>query len=470
MDKIDLIPLQKEVTHLRAEGKYKETIEASFKLFDLGMTINDYKSVLTALVNQAASYYCIGDIEAAFLSMESFEELCHKYGDVEDQVNLYNILFLLFEVKKDVDKGILTLQKSIELGDQIKKFNIVSNAYSNMSHLFILEENYVDALKMSKIGLEKAKLHQPPSPILELRVTLNIAKSYIGLKDFENSKRLIDEIMNDPLLDSFIREKAQCHDLLAFWYLKQDLYREAFEAYTTAKTLVESYDDIYLLKVIQEERCKLCDLLNDFQVGYTVQKEYIAVLNEINKKELELKALKLEVKQSLNRLEKKANTDYLTGLYNRSYLEETTNKWLIEASEKDQQVICIVFDIDNFKLINDKFGHVFGDEMIKQVSQACLTTFKEDDLIGRYGGDEFVVILKNVNMVIGQKKAEQILETLRNFKIIKDETMISITASIGVAHNSNMKSHLFNELFHLADMALYKAKESGKNKVYVSVE
>lgn len=469
MDKVDLISLQKEVTSLRAEGKYKETIEGSYKLFELGMSINDYKSVLTALVNQAASYYCIGDIEAAFISIESFDELCHKYGDAEDLLNLYNISFLLYDVIKDFDKGKVTLQKSIELGEQIKKYNIVSNAYSNMSHILMLEENYDDALKMSKIGLEKAKLHQPHSPILEFRVTLNIAKSYIGLKDFEQSKILIDKIIDDSLLDSFIREKAQYYDLLAFWYLKQDLYSEAFDAYTTAKILVESYDDIYLLKVIQEERCKLCDLLNDFQIGYTVQKEYIAILNEINKRELELKALKLDVKQSLNGLEKRANTDYLTGLYNRSSLEETTNKWLKEAKEKNMQVVCIAFDIDNFKLINDEYGHVFGDEIIKEVSRACKKIFREDDLIGRYGGDEFVVILKNVSISIGQKKAKQIKETLRNLEITKNKKTLNITASIGVADNSNMNSHHFNELFHLADMALYKAKENGKNQVFMSV-
>ena len=141
-----------------------------------------------------------------------------------------------------------------------------------------------------------AKLHEPASQILEIRVKLNIAKALIGLKDFNASKALIDEMINDTILDSFIREKAQCYDLQGNWYSKQKLYKEALESFTIAKTLVESYNDVYLLKSIQEERCKICDVIGDIKLGYQVQKEYISLLNEISDRELALTALKLEIK------------------------------------------------------------------------------------------------------------------------------------------------------------------------------
>lgn len=95
----------------------------------------------------------------------------------------------------------------------MKKYNIVSNGYSNYSDISMTEEDYTKALEMATIGLEMAKLHVPFTPILELRVKLNIAKSLIGLKDFEASKSLINEIINDPILELFIREKAHCYDL-----------------------------------------------------------------------------------------------------------------------------------------------------------------------------------------------------------------------------------------------------------------
>lgn len=95
MDREELKQLQQQVTLLRAEGKYKETIEASFTLLNYGTEVKDYKSILTAYINFAAAYYCVGDIEEAFNSIEAYEEICSGYGDDADHLNLYNVLFSL---------------------------------------------------------------------------------------------------------------------------------------------------------------------------------------------------------------------------------------------------------------------------------------------------------------------------------------------------------------------------------------
>lgn len=461
----DLMLLQEKVTWLRSEGKYKETIEACHNLLEWGMAANDHKSVLVAHLNKIASYYCIGDIEEAFNNISTYNELCIIYGDEIDKLNLYNILFLLYEFNKDFNKAKATLEVSIELGKKLNKYTIISNGYSNYSHIYYAEENYEGALKMAKEGLETAKLLDPASPILELRVKLNIAKAYIGLENFEASKLLIDEMIHDPILDSFVREKSNCYDLQGNWYFKQALYRDAFESYTQAKDLVESYNDVYLLKEIQAERCKLCDLMNDVQLGYLVQKEYISILNQISKRELELVALRLNIKHSITDIEKKANTDYLTGLYNRKYIEHTANLWLEQASITNENIVCIAFDIDNFKSINDTYGHLFGDEVIQQVSKSFSKKFGEHDLIGRYGGDEFIIILRNISLRGGKIKAEQIEESFKSIEIMKNGLSISITASIGVSDNSGGTVITFTDLFQKADVELYKAKLLGKNQI-----
>jgi diguanylate cyclase (GGDEF)-like protein len=465
MTKEDLIVLQQKVTVLRAEGKYKETIENCYNLLESGMELKSYKSILTAYLNLAASYYCIGDIDSAFNNLAFYEEVCDKHGDEIDWLSSYNILFLLHDYNKNFDKAKDTLQKSIALSKKLKKYNITSNGYSNYSHVCMVEEDYVKALEMAAEGLKFAKLHEPASPILQLRVKLNVTKAYIGLKDFDTSRALIDEMINDTILDSFIREKVQCYDLQGHWYSKQNLYKEAFDAFTYAKTLVESYNDVYLLKVIQEERCRLCELMDDINLGYKVQKEYICLLKEISDKELESTALKLEIKRGIASLEKKANTDSLTGIYNRNYIETTATDWLKQAYQKNESITCIVFDIDRFKSVNDKYGHLFGDEVIKQVSKACSTVLRGDDLIGRFGGDEFVIILKGASLEDGQKKAFQILETVRNLRVIKNGKRIPITISLGVTDNLPYKAMSFNELFNIADIRLYKAKQGGRNQI-----
>src|SRR5690606_23233043 len=94
--------------------------------------------------------------------------------------------------------------------------------------------------------------------------------------------------------------------------------------------------------------------------------------------------------------------------------------WLVNASRTGISISCIVFDIDSFKSINDEFGHLFGDEVIKQVSHACSSILQDNEYIGRYGGDEFVVILPNISVEKGKQRAEQIQSVVRNMKISKD--------------------------------------------------
>ncbi len=465
MIKENLRLLQQKVTLLRSEGKYKETIESSYYLLKCGIESNDYKSILTAHINNAASYYCIGDIEEALKSIDAYDKVCSKHGDDVDKLNLYNTLFILYEYNNDYYKAKQTLEKSIELGKILEKYNIVSNGYSNYSHILINESNYKEALEMGKIGLDMAKLHKPSSAILEIRVKLNIILAHIRLKNFEVSGLLIDQIINDPTLDSFIREKAQCHMLQGEWYSNQNLYTKAFESLTYAKELVESYGDLYLLKEIQEKRCKLCELMNDIPQGYLAQREYIELLNLINKKELAITALKFDIKHNISAIERKANTDYLTGLYNRSYLETTTTDWLNKASMKKESIACIVFDIDDFKGINDEYGHLLGDEVIKQISKSCLSIIREEDLIGRYGGDEFVIVLRGSSLEDGKEVAERLKNKLKNLNIKNCGKIIPIKISIGVADNLNGSILSFNDLFHIADMRLYKAKQNGKDQI-----
>jgi diguanylate cyclase (GGDEF)-like protein len=463
MDNQEARKLQQKVTLLRAEGKYKETIEESYKLLKIGTELRDYKSILTAHISNAASYYSIGAIEEAFQSIEAYTEICDEHGDEADTLNLYNVLFLLYEYNNDYGKAKDTLTKSIQLGQQIEKYNMVSNAYSNYSHICMLEGNFEAALQSAIKGLEMAKVHQPESRILEIRVMLNMAESQIGLSNLEAAGSLIDEITTDSTLESFPREKSQSHILQGNWFAANGRYQEAFESYSKAKELVESYQDVYLLKTIQEERSKACEKMGDLALGYQVQKEYIALLHEINERELAFKALKLDIKHSLSEIKKKATTDYLTGVYNRDYLEMTTNEWLKQASQTGECIACILFDIDNFKLINDEYGHLFGDNVIKQVSQICSTVIRENELFGRYGGDEFMVMLRDATRENAEKRAEQILTTVKKLTIPDYGKEISL--SIGVVDNSDSNISSFLDLFDAADQALYKAKRNGKGQV-----
>ena len=465
MEKEDLVSLQQNVLKLRVEGKYEETIEACFHLLESGLAANDSKSILTAHINNAASFYCIGAIEEAFNSIDSYLEYCADNGDEADRLNGCNVLFLLHEYNKDYEKAKETLERAIEIGEKLKHYNIVSNAYSNYSSILAVEEDFEGAFKMAQKGLEMAKRHEPRTPILEFRVKLNIANAMIGLEDLQTVEPLVDEMVNDPLLDSFIREKTQVFDLYGRFLMKKKMYSKALQIYDAAKELAESYNDRNLLEGILEKRCKLCDLLEDVQRGYKAQQSYIELLSDLRQHEIAMSAIKLGVKHRLATIERRANTDFLTGLYNRCYMETTTDKWLAEAATTGESIVCIALDLDNLKSLNDSYGHIFGDSMIKKIGQACVGQIRSDDLMGRFGGDEFAIILRDLSLQEAQQKARKLLDAVRSLKIEKDGIYISLTASVGIADNANGAIQTFTELFHQADLALYQAKQDGKNRI-----
>lgn len=465
MNKDELINLQNKVSSLRAEGDYKETIKNCYKLLEIGNKLNDYKSILTAYINLAASYYCIGDFDIAFNMIIKHKDICDRKGDEADLLQSSNFLFLIYEHNNELLKAKDILNKCIELGSKLCKYNILSSVYTNYSHIYLLEENYEEALKMGIRGLDIAKSYVPESIILEIKAKLNIAKAYIGIKEFELAKKLIDEIINNEELDIFIREKSQAYDLLGHWFSKQDLNIKSFEAFTKAKELTETYNDVKFLKLIQEERCKLCDIMGEIKLGYKVQKEYIELLGEINKMDLDQTILKHEIDLELKEIEKKANLDFLTGAYNRRYLEEIVNKLIKENAEKREEIAFIFFDIDKFKLINDRYGHIFGDNVIKSVSEICKANLRHDDIFARYGGDEFGIILIGASLEIAIDRANKILDYVRNIKLIINEEVVNITLSIGVTDLLSSKATDFDSLLHSADIKLYEAKKLGRNKV-----
>lgn len=153
-----------------------------------------------------------------------------------------------------------------------------------------------------------------------------------------------------------------------------------------------------------------------------------------------------------------ANRDSLTGLYARHYLDEEIK----ERQSKDFSGCLIVVDIDQFKMVNDTYGHQKGDKILKQVSEIVKSSIRQGDIAARWGGEELSVYLP----LMGVEQAVHVAERIR--KRVMDETDPSITVSCGIAEWSWMDERVSVEsLFYRADMALYKAKHNGRNQVVI---
>ncbi len=201
------------------------------------------------------------------------------------------------------------------------------------------------------------------------------------------------------------------------------------------------------------------------------------VINEyLNKKELDMDEVFLRIKnltllgKFLKRLELQKNelkeltvTDSLTGLKNRHFLDVSMGHLLSNAHRHKIDTCVVVLDIDKFKSINDMYGHQFGDSVLKRLSDLLVENFRNGDLLIRYGGEEFIIILSYCN----KENAFTKIEKFREYLSENSTCSLRMTCSFGISSNDLSKVESFDEIFVRADKALYLSKNSGRNKTSV---
>ena len=166
------------------------------------------------------------------------------------------------------------------------------------------------------------------------------------------------------------------------------------------------------------------------------------------------------INDNQNILHKSANTDTLTTLNNRKSFDQAF-KNIFNSNKKD--LTLLLFDIDNFKDINDEYGHLVGDKVLVRISDLFKNTFREHDLIARWGGDEFIALLPKVNNISAYKLANRLRMKIMNDEFLEDLLKKPITISIGLITKNDEKT--IEELFTKVDENLYKAKQEGRNKI-----
>ncbi len=163
------------------------------------------------------------------------------------------------------------------------------------------------------------------------------------------------------------------------------------------------------------------------------------------------------------RLELYANFDYLTGCYNkRAFMNRLEQE--IERAKREQTTVSILFvDIDLFKQINDRFGHLAGDVVLKQVINCFNNSCRNYDFIGRFGGEEFIICLPNTDLRVASEAAERFRSIVEDTEIICDSNTISITVSLGVAALEPTQNENMDNFISRADNAMYRAKAKRNN-------
>jgi len=208
---------------------------------------------------------------------------------------------------------------------------------------------------------------------------------------------------------------------------------------------LEAGADDYLVKPYDQ-----LELRTRMQVGVRVVKAQAAVI------------------EAREQLREQAKRDPLTGLHNRTAVMERLELELNRSKRTGCPVSVLLIDLDHFKAVNDQHGHLVGDEVLRGVAQRMAAAVRSYDMVGRYGGEEFLVVLPDTPLLDGRRLSERLLEAVSD-PTATDEGPMRLSASIGLASTEGWGEDLsLEDLIRAADAAMYHAKDAGRGRIEVS--
>ena len=173
----------------------------------------------------------------------------------------------------------------------------------------------------------------------------------------------------------------------------------------------------------------------------------------------------LHAKRLTLRLQTMATEDQLTGLFNRHYLESSLDRLVAGVKRRDGNICFMMCDLDHFKDVNDTYGHDAGDMVLSQLAKLLLNSVRETDLVIRFGGEEFLILLVDCDTPTACEMSERIRQTVEGYKFHIPGNSIRMTLSIGTATFSSPYTNDIWNIFKYADTSLYRAKQNGRNQV-----
>jgi diguanylate cyclase (GGDEF)-like protein len=452
--------------------------------------------LITAWYTLGWSYYYSGDFPAA---LEYGLKALNKSEEVGIKENEAWALDLAASTFKDPTQAIPMYQKALRIFDELNASEGQARVLNNLACTLLELGDHSTALEYSRKSLQlaqgtrlnrdeinitgtigeillamgeygQAKKYLQKAKVLAeiygrdisyLYILVSLGQVYLAQNDIEKAEKQLFFALETATKWNLKHEKMRCHQFLSELYEKQAKPDKALEHYKLFHSLKES--------VAGESSARQIAILKMNHQVETTQRDMEIQLLQNAKLQLEID----EQRRIQSILENLATRDSLTNLYNRRHFLTLAEYEWKRALRYGNPFSVLMLDLDDFKQINDRFGHATGDQALIMVAGLIQGALRKVEIAGRYGGDEFAVILPETptkkGLIVGKRIHDKVVG-----QSIKTKTgLINLTVSIGVAGLSNGTSDQVKSLEELllrADLALYQAKGSGKNQVSIYAE
>lgn len=376
------------------------------------------------------------------------KELSEDIIHLTDDYN--NLLEIFKETTNDIDKKLQvytgyrtsTMQRN-PLKESKHIVDNLSNLYQYKKQIELdstLDEIYnrLKEVMLNKFGLENFTFVEIDVLKQKMKKVIEVGESFY----------CDSSIKNNPELCRCARTKQ---DVISMKFQNSCQYYENQDKFYYCIN-IDIAKNIYL---IVHFTCNTIEELNRLKDKVTFIKSYLKETTPV-----------IEVKLLMAALKESAFKDSLTGLYNRKFLEEHTKKLVPQVKRENSNIGILMLDMDHFKAVNDEYGHDIGDKVLKELAKILEDTVRESDIVIRYGGEEFIVLLVNVKSEeAALNVAQKIAQTVRENEInVYAGNKLKKTVSIGLSMYPQDSTN-FEAVIKNADIALYEAKNSGRDKV-----
>ncbi len=353
-----------------------------------------------------------------------------------------------YSAKGQLDEAQAYAEGALELARTRGTTRLIRYSLEAIAGILLRRKDYRGALEVYQDILRLSEeMHESPGALF-----LAIAEIHLAADNSEEAQAELERALILLETDSDKRALTQCHQLLYTLHKQQRafgsalLHLEKFHAYYEAtfneasEMRVRALDVVHRMDALRQESERL----------QRQNQELGAHLHELQRLHEQVRELSVR--------------DPLTGLYNRRYLYEQSEVLFNLAERQWQPISVAMIDIDYFKEVNDSYGHMVGDEVLRRIADVLKQTLRAADLIARYGGEEFAVVMSDTELASAVATCERLCYTLSEHDWSDVRVGLKLTVSIGIV--SAVGGAVGETLFSLADEQLYLAKRSGRNRVY----
>ena len=492
---------------------------------DVAQSLHDNVKISTGLINLGAIYYLTERYERSLIFLNDAYKIANKTEDEELKGSVNSELGILYAHLRQEEQSIAFYQQSYLHFKNAGKALSAQNTLRNIGAYHMGKKQYEDAIDIFKTiitesdvisnkeimysvysGLAWSNLKKnKPDPqaayqyLLIAGLYIDDMEQYNGQLSYLIDKSFILEELGryDEALDSLSAADDIFKTKTNFTYLDKQLYinvinlkaniyhalgqfKLAYELKTETLKLIISQHETANIRAVEEVRLRFeseqADVHNKLlENKKAIQSIALSEAKKANEQQrfyliisviaaLIFAWLLVKLVNGQKKLRQATRIDSLTGIVNRKRIMQQGLKDFIQAKHKQEELSVLMVDVDHFKKINDLYGHQLGDKVLTQIAQLGVSLMRKTDLLGRFGGEEFIAFLPRTSL-------EQAITIAERFRSIieknawKEMPDLKVTISIGVASLQNTQVNELGELIKQADNLLYQAKHQNRNKV-----